>query len=49
MIVKVKDGFLVFNHDRSRMLGKHASYAQALAQLRAIEASKARAAKGMKR
>ena len=40
MIKKVGSSWVVYTHDGSRVLGKHPSREQALAQLRAVEASK---------
>lgn len=42
VLVKSKGGWVVKTHDRRRTLGTHRSKAKAAAQLRAIEASKAR-------
>lgn len=47
MIVKVKDKYLVKDAEGKRVLGTHDTKAKAIAQLKAIEASKARRAKGL--
>jgi hypothetical protein len=40
MIVKKKDSFLVYNSSGDKLLGKHKTRREALAQLAAIEISK---------
>jgi hypothetical protein len=45
MIRKSGSGYVVKDSSGSRTLGRHATHAEALAQLRAIEASKARRGK----
>jgi len=44
-IVKRGDRYLVTNKEKSKVLGKHSTRGQALKQLAAIEASKARRGK----
>lgn len=48
MIVKKGTRYQVRTHDGAKLLGSHATEKRAVAQLRAIEASKARRARGAK-
>lgn len=45
MIVKTNSGYAVTDKSGKRVLGRHETKKEALAQLRAIEASKARSKK----
>ena len=45
MVRKVGSEWVVYNHNGTRVLGRHKSKASALAQLRAIEAAKHRRSK----